>query len=299
MSKKLLTEFFVALGVGNHDKANSILETVVRQKLNDRINENAPGFPTREFNGNAVDRYDDEPMSDDEMIDDETDDGLDHEQDKWDLIAQYVAIKQVMDTDGEGDLQDTLDTIRDQLVELGDESLDQAEMISDAMLSGEYEEIGELEVPDDFQEMIDDNVAELTDLGAVSDESDDVDLDDTDDDLEEDADLETDHKSTGMAGLGRRFAKLNQPLKEDGLEDTDDLDDTSDLDDVDGELDVTDDQDATSMDIRSYIEDCVLNSDMDIDQCYHAVRTQFGNQYSDSEIDQIYNDVIDNLPELN
>lgn len=295
MSKKQLNEFFVALGVGDQAKAKAILETVVKQKLANKINENSPDFPTREFNGISVNR---EQSTDD--VDQST--VGDSDAGKWQLIADYLAAKQVIALGHYGEdrgqleqLEGQVEQLRDQLAELEDDSLETAETIADIMAVGELDELeNQVDVPEGFREQLDAAIAKLSGEG---DNLDDTELDDTFDDedsadvsiedeqlVDEDDDIDS-QSEDGMRGLGKRFGAVDQDEQI-----TDDRDTTNEYD---FETDVG------AGDLRAYIEDCILNSDMDIDECYNAVRTQFGDQYTDEEIDQTYHDVIDQLPELN
>lgn len=294
MSKKQLTEFFVALGVGDHTKAKSILETVVQNKLANRINENSPDFPTREFNGSYVGRGEERPV--------EPQDGEQPEANKWDLIAQYVAAKQVFALGAYGDDRDELEQIeshieqlRDQLTELGEEAVDTAETIADIMAVGEYDKLeDQMEVPEDFREKVEAAEAELTGEEA-EDEFDDHATEQFADDLSGEEEMQDEQMmeddeeewnggqgEAGMAGLGKRMAgKQDEQMAEMSPmqdEQTDDVIDSREL-----------------AELRNYIEGCVLDSNMDLDQCYHAVQTEFGPKFTDAVVDDMYHKVTEEM----
>lgn len=323
MSKKQLNEFFVALGLGDRKQAGAILEAVVSKKLAKIVNENTPEFPVS-GNGYLGDQTRGDELEGDDQID--VADQSNPEDEKWSLIAQYVAAKQAIGLGVVGadrNLEQELEDIREQLADLGEEEITIADTIASMLEDGEYEDVEQaIEVPDDFREQLDaamDQYSEQSDQPLDGDnvgDTNDLDQEIQDEELVDDLDMEEDYHvgrgRAGMAGLGERMMMRGKRVVEnddldstvgDGLDDSmedtgDDFDLDSDIEldsDFDDELDQSGDQ----TELRNYIQDCVLNSNMDIDECYNAVRTQFGDHFSDEEIDQIYNDVIDNMPELN
>lgn len=325
MSKKQLNEFFVALGLGDRKQASAILESVVSKKLAKIVNENTPEFPV---SGNGY--LGGQDQGDDLEGDDQIDavDQPNPEAEKWSLIAQYVATKQAIGLGVVGadrNLEQELEDIREQLADLGEEEITIADTIASMLEDGEYEDVEQaIEVPDDFREQLDAAMEQYSDQSDQSldgdnvGDTDDLDPEIQDEELVDDLDMEENYHvgrgRAGMAGLGERMMMRGKRVVEN--DDLDDLDSTvgdglgdsmedggdqfDDLDsDIDSEFDDELDQSGDQTELRNYIQDCVLNSNMDIDECYNAVRTQFGDHFSDEEIDQIYNDVIDNMPELN
>ncbi len=328
MSKKQLNEFFVALGLGDRKHASAILEAVVSKKLAKIVNETTPEFPV---SGNGY--LGSQDQGDDLEGDDQLDTMEQHnpEADKWNLIAQYVAAKQaiglgVVGTDH--NLEQELEDIREQLAGFGEDEVAIADTIVSMLEDGEYEDVEQtIEVPEDFKEQLDAAMEQYSDTNDQ--QLDDVDVGDIDDveqevqdeELVDDLDMEEYYSvgrgRAGMAGLGERMLMRGKKVVEnDELDDLDDLDSTvgdglddsmenhgDDFDelesDIDSDFDDEMEQSGDQVELRNYIQDCVLNSNMDIDECYNAVRTQFGDHFTDEQIDQIYNDVIDNMPELN
>lgn len=301
MSKKQLNEFFVALGVGDHKKAQSILETVVQNKLANRINENSPDFPTREFNGSYVGRFDDHSIGHEATERDEEQ----PEANRWDLIAQYVAAKQVIATGWSGDdaelerLESQVEFLRAQLEELGEEAVDTAETIADIMAVGEYDKLeDQMEVPEDFREKVEAAEAELTGEEAEG-EVRDLEVDEFADDasneeeMQDEQMMEDDEEEwnggqgeAGMAGLGKRMGAKQETQDEQmsemgGMQDEQQPDDLIDREEL--------------AELRNYIEGCVLDSQMDLDQCYHAVQTEFGPKFTDAVIDDMYHKVTEEM----
>lgn len=324
MSKKQLNEFFVALGLGDRKQAGTILESVVAKKLAKIVNENTPEFPVS-GNGYLGGKQDDLELDDVDTVDQ-----ANPEADKWSLIAQYVAAKQAIGLGVVGDrnLDEELEDIRARLEDLGEEEVTIADTIASMLEDGEYEDVEQaIEVPEDFKEQLDAAMEQYSEEAGPELENDleddgDLDLDGTESDEYQDEEMVDDLEmeegrhmgrgKAGMAGLGERMAMRGKKVVEtddlddldstagDGLDDYDSLDAENEVDDLEDDFDVDMEQPGgQSTELRNYIQDCVLNSNMDIDECYNAVRTQFGDHFSDEEIDQIYNDVIDNMPELN
>jgi hypothetical protein len=109
--------------------------------------------------------------------------------------------------------------------------------------------------------------------------------------------------AAGLAGaadrlLANKDKDVQEGVEEEEMYDDHDLDDDfDDLDDV--EMDDLDDEEDPEKDLRDYIEDCVLNTQMDIDEVNQAVHNEFAGQYPFEVIERIYYDVVDGMPELN
>lgn len=138
---------------------------------------------------------------------------------------------------------------------------------------------------------------------------DDVDMEDNEDMVDDETMSDQKAPAAGLAGAADRLLANKDKEVEEGVEeeemyddhdlddDFDDLDDVE-MDDVDDFNDLDDEEDPEK-DLRDYIEDCVLNTQMDIDEVNQAVHNEFAGQYPFEVIERIYYDVVDGMPELN
>ena len=140
--------------------------------------------------------------------------------------------------------------------------------------------------------------------GHIEEMYDDVDVEDNEDMVDDTKVMPAQQKkpAAGLAGAADRLLTNKDKDMQEGVEeemyDDHDLDD--DFDDVEDDIELDDEREEDpEKDLRDYIEDCVLNTQMDIDEVNQAVHNEFAGQFPFEVIERIYYDVVDGMPELN